>query len=443
MLARLRMLWVNVRDSLWFLPATFTLAAALLALGLIGLEAREWEAAQAAGEWLWSGGPEGTRGVLSAIASSLITVTGVVFSVTIVALQLASSQFTPRLLRNFTADRSNQTVLAVLIGTFTYALLVLRAVRSEAQGGEEFVPRIAAMGALVLVLVSIGFLIYFIDHAARSIQLAVILDRVTRQTREGIQRMLPDRDRGVRERIHATWSPPAGAPATISADASGYLQVVDEEALARLCASCDTWMRMEPRIGEFVLRGRSLVSVWPATACDEEIEKQVRRAFVLGHEPTPEQDLSFGIIEISDIAVKALSPSVNDPTTALRCIDRLGDILLEIGQRAEGPPPAPLEGPPRFLPRPLDYERMVGMAFGQIRHYGAPNAIIGRKLVDLLAQLRELLPPERRAPIEAQLEAAITDARRAVASPIELTGFERMLVRKGLSGEPTEVNSAG
>ena len=443
MLARLRMLWVSVRDSLWFLPATFTLASALLAVGLIRLELRQWSAVQAAGEWLWSGGAEGTRGVLSAIASSLITVTGVVFSVTIVALQLASSQFTPRLLRNFTADRSNQAVLAVLIGTFTYALLVLRAVRSETQDGEEFVPRIAAMGALILVLVSIACLIYFLDHAARSIQLAVILDRVTRQTRENVERMLPDRDDANREPQRGDWSPPPGNPVVIPATESGYLQVVDEEALARLCGSCGLWMRMEPRIGEFVLRGRSLVSVWPPTARDDEIDTQVRRAFVLGHEPTPDQDLSFGIVEISDIAVKALSPSVNDPTTALRCIDRLGDILLEIGQRVEAPPPGPVDGPRRFLARPLDYERLVGMAFDQIRHYGADNAIIGRKLVDLLVQLVDLLPPQRRPPIEAQLDAAITDTRRAVTSPIELTGFERMLVRKGLSGGSADAGSTG
>ena len=441
MLARLRMLWVNIRDSLWFLPATFTVAAALLAMGLIELETGGWSAVERVGEWVWSGGAEGTRGVLIAIAGGLVTVTGVVFSVTIVALQLASSQFTPRLLRNFTADRANQTVLAVLIGTFTYSLLVLRAVRSETSGEQEFIPRIAAMVALMLVLVSIGFLIFFIDHAARSIQLAVILERVTHQTHENIERMLPESDGTELERIRATWSPPAGEPAMVPADSSGYLQVVDEEALARLCGSCDAWMRMEPRIGEFVLRGRPLVTIWPATARDEEIDRLVRRAFVLGHEATPEQDLSFGIIEISDIAIKALSPAVNDPTTALRCIDHLGDILLHIGQRVERLPPTAVEGPPRFLARPLDYERLVGMAFDQIRHFGASNAIVGRKLVDLLPQLLELLPPERHAPIEMQLEAAIADARREVASPIELSGFERMLVRKGLSGGEAEPDS--
>lgn len=442
MLARLRMVWVNVRDSLWFLPASFTAAAALLAMGVVRLEMSGWGAVRRVGEWVWNGGAEGTRGVLSAIAGGLVTVTGVVFSVTIVALQLASSQFTPRLLRNFTADRANQAVLAVLIGTFTYSLLVLRAVRSETQSGEPFVPRIAATIALVLVLVSIAFLIYFIHHAARSIQLGVILERVTQQTQENVERLLPEREDPPPDRKPVAWSPPDGDPATVPAATSGYLQVVDGEALARLCESSGSWMRMEPRIGEFVLRGRPLVSLWPAGARDGEIDRLVRRAFVLGHEPTPEQDLSFGIIEISDIAVKALSPAVNDPTTALRCIDHLGNILLEIGQRGEQPPPTPTEGPPRFLPRPVDFERLVGMGFDQIRHFGASNAIIGRKLVDLLAQLLELLPADRRGPIEVQLQAAIADTRRAASSPMELSGFERMLIRKGISGGRTESDSA-
>src|SRR5690606_11250439 len=122
--------------------------------------------------WVWVGDPDGARGVLSVIAGGLVTVTGVVFSVTIVALQLASSQFTPRLLRNFTADRTNQAVLGVFIGTFTYSLLVLRAIRSEGPDEPVFVPRVAATVAVALVLVSIGFLIYFIDHASKSIQLS-------------------------------------------------------------------------------------------------------------------------------------------------------------------------------------------------------------------------------------------------------------------------------
>ncbi|MBA2243389.1 MAG: DUF2254 domain-containing protein, partial [Gemmatimonadetes bacterium] len=173
MLARLTMVWVKVRDSLWFLPALLTLLASGLAMLVVELEKRGVLALGDSDHWLLGGGAEGARGVLSAIAGGLITVTGVVFSVTIVALQLASSQFTPRVLRNFTADRSNQLVLGVFIGTFTYTLLVLRTVRSPTPDQEAFIPRIAVALAVGLVLLSIAFLIFFINHAARSIQVSV------------------------------------------------------------------------------------------------------------------------------------------------------------------------------------------------------------------------------------------------------------------------------
>ena len=274
MLARLTMLWVAVRDSLWFLPALFTLLAATLALLLIEVEQSHGNLFGEATYWLWEGGAEGTRGVLSAIAGGLITVTGVVFSVTIVALQLASSQFTPRLLRNFTADRSNQAVLGVLIGTFTYSLLVLRAVQSESDEDPAFIPRVAATLAVVLVLISIGFLIYFIDHASKSIQLSVILDRVTRQTKECVADRFPVRDvekKGEERPDTAEWEEPEGEPYAVAARSAGYLQAVDDGSLVKLSRERELWIRMEPHIGQYLLAGRPVASVWPRDAVDAEV----------------------------------------------------------------------------------------------------------------------------------------------------------------------------
>lgn len=431
MLARIHMLWVTVRDSLWFVPAALTVASAILALILIEIEERHGELV-ASGRLLWDGGPEGTRGMLTAIASSLITVTGVVFSVTIVALQLASSQFTPRLLRNFTADRSNQVVLGVLIGTFTYSLLVLRAVRSgtEAPDVEVFVPRIASTVALILVLVSIAFLIYFIDHASKSIQVSVIVDRVTRLTKQHVAERLPEPREG---QVVPQWVQPEGEPGQVRAGESGYLQAVDEGSLIRLCQEKEIWMRMKAHMGQFVLENLPLASVWPEEKIDDQVVQEVRRAFVLGHEPTPEQDIEFGVIEISDIAVKALSPAINDPTTALRCIDRLGEILTMIGRRRSGHPSRHPQDPVRYLADTLDYERIVGLAFDQIRHFGADNPTIGRKLVDLLTQMLTVVPGENHPPLRSQLAAVIADARRSISSPVELEGFEQMLARHGLN----------
>src|SRR5690606_38896955 len=181
-IAKLRALWRNIYVSLWFLPAVFT-GVAILAAALLtradpllpeGINRRELP-------WLFSGGPEGARGVLGAIASSFITITGVVFSITIVALQLASSQYTPRVLRTFMADRANQLVLAVFIGTFVYAMLVMRTIHSGGDGYDAFVPIIATTVAGFFAIVSIGFLIYYIHHAARSLQIDRIMAAVTRE----------------------------------------------------------------------------------------------------------------------------------------------------------------------------------------------------------------------------------------------------------------------
>jgi len=183
MLMKLRMVWARVRDSFWFIPAVLTLLFAVLAVVFVGLDATYEIDMFQGGHWLMGGSVDGARAVLSTIAASLITVTGVVFSITIVALQLASTQFTPRVLRNFLADRSNQRVLGVFIGTFTYTLLVLRVVRSSEEI-KTFVPELSVSVAIILALISIGFLIHFIHHAASSIQAGVILDRVTREALE-------------------------------------------------------------------------------------------------------------------------------------------------------------------------------------------------------------------------------------------------------------------
>jgi uncharacterized membrane protein len=423
MLARLQILWAKVRDSLWFLPGVLTLVAAALAFWITLAERQGMFSSVVASSWIFGGGVEGARGVLSAIAGGLITVTGVVFSVTIVALQLASSQFTPRVLRNFTADRGNQLVLGVFIATFTYTLLVLRTVRSGGENGEPFVPRLAVTLAVVLVLTSIGFLIFFINHLARSIQVASILDRVARRTLQDVFRLFPEHI-GRADEAYPPDPRRSGDSATVPAAGSGYLQAVDSRALFRLGERKRVVIGMEPHMGEFVLPGEALAAVSPSEAVDEEVVETIRTAFVLGPERTPEQDVEFGIIEISDIAIKALSPSINDPTTAFRCIDRLGEILLALGTR--NPPRAERtrDGQVHYLARYTSFERAVGLAFDQIRHFGASNPAIAKKLLQVIAQLLELVPSERRGPLAGQAEAVLRAARKAIESPPDLAAVE-------------------
>jgi uncharacterized membrane protein len=258
MWARLTMIWSTIRDSLWFVPAVLTLCAAVLAFVLVEFEERyDLEAAKGT-RWLVSTSVDGAREVLSTIAGSLITVTGVVFSVTIVALQLASTQFTPRILRNFTADRSNQLVLGVFIATFTYTLLVLRVVRSLQDDG-RFVPHLSVNLAIVLSLVSVGFLIYYIHHAARSVQADVILSVIADDALAHVKKLFPQEIGEPARPSPAEEAAPVGQADLVRSDASGYLQAVDGKSLFALGERQRLLIRMVQPVGAFILKGsRSL-----------------------------------------------------------------------------------------------------------------------------------------------------------------------------------------
>ena len=429
MLARLRLAWARGRDSLWFLPGVLTLLAAVLAFVVTEAERRGAFDAEVLRSWVFGGGVEGARGVLEAIAGGLITVTGVVFSVTIVALQLASTQFTPRILRNFTADRGNQLVLGVFIATFTYTILVLRTVRSAEDGEDPFVPRVAVTLAVVMVLVAIGFLIFYINHSARSIQVAAILDRVANRTIGDVHRLFPEQVGHADGAEPPDPRPPGHEATTVAADAAGYLQVVDARSLFRLGKGKRLVIAMEPHIGDFVVPGQPLASVSPPGEVDEEVCRQIRRAFLLGPERTPEQDVEFGIVEISDIAIKALSPGINDPTTAVRCIDRLAEVLLALGTRHPPDPWRTEEGRVHYLARHTTFARAVGLSFDQIRHFGASNPAIARKLLEVTTRLASLVPPPRRAVLLAQAQAVLDDARARIESVADRVELEEVAKR--------------
>lgn len=428
MLARLQIWWAYARDSLWFIPSIMSALAAALAVAMVSAERTGvLPSKQLATHIVFGGGAEGARGVLSAIAGGLITVTGVVFSVTIVALQLASSQFTPRILRNFTADRANQLVLGVFIGTFTYTMLVLRTVHSGTSEHPVFVPRISVTVAVALVLVSIGFLIYFINHSARSIQVSFILDRVVRTALGDVDRLFPERIGNPDPEHPADPRDPGVPSAVVCADRSGFLQAVDGGTLLDLGERMRAVIGMEPHIGDFILAGEPLASVTPAAAAESgELQDAVRRAFVLGAERTREQDVEFSVIEISDIAVKALSPGINDPTTALHCIDRVSEILLALGTRGEPRIWRTRAGKVHYVARDATFERSLALAFDQARHFGADNPVIARGLLAALARLRRLVAPRHYPALDEQRTAVLRSALAAVTDPGERSALEAM-----------------
>jgi uncharacterized membrane protein len=420
---RIQSWWFQLRGSLWFVPALLTAGAALLALLTVEIDLRLRLDRQAGTDWLFGGGAEGARGVLSAIAGTMITVTALVFSITVVALQLAASQLTPRVLRTFMSDRGNQVVLGFFIGTFTYALLVLRSVRAPLEQRGGFVPAISVSVAIVLALVCVGLLIYFIHHGANSMRVSVVVDRVAAMTLGLVDELYPEERQG-RTTTLADPMVPDESLVPVHAGAAGYLQALDEEALVALARERAMTIRIEPCVGDFVLQGSQIASVLPAV--DPDSEDAIRDALRLGFERTAQADVEFGIVQISDIAVKALSPGINDPNTAMTCTDRLAELLVTVaGRLPAGDLRVRAEGDGRLLLPGPSFDRLVAVAFGRIRHYAAEDARSIEHLATTLGRMAHLVPPACRPPLAREARLALDEARTSISVEADVERVER------------------
>jgi uncharacterized membrane protein len=449
---RLQLVWLRLSGNLWFLPTVMTTLAVALSTLTIILD--DWVIATGRARHLWfvfGVGAEGVRGVLSSIAGGIITVTGVVFSITVVALQLASTQFTPRVLRTFIGDRANQVVLGVFIGTFTYALLILRFVRSEADGVAAFVPSISVTVAMLLAVASVGFLIFFINHIAQSITASAVIDRLTREGVDAACRAFPCEIGRPASSPTPEDRVPTGEPIPVRTDGRGYLQAVDEEALLDLAGVGPLVIRMEGRVGEFFNSGDVVASVWlaatPARADAipkgeiDRLRRTVLSAFVFGTEPTGPQDVALGISRLVDVAVKALSPGINDPTTAAMCIDGIGEVLIVLGGRDA---PAPVReargGEVRLHARRPEFGELADLAFAQLRHYGARDPAVAVKLVVTLRRVAVRVPPSRRGVLARQVEHVARAAEAQVRDEADCARVRlaaaRVLAEIGPHGAP-------
>jgi uncharacterized membrane protein len=337
--------------------------------------------------WVYTGGPEGARAVLSTIAASMITVAGVTFSITIVALTLASQQFGPRLLRNFLRDLGNQIVLGTFVSTFIYCLLVLRTVRGS--DNEEFVPHMAVTVGVVLAMLSLGVLIFFIHHVATSIQASRIIANVAEDLEGAINRLFPE----TIGEDSATADPdnlPLDESDVIDQDSSevraattGYVQAIDAEGLMDLARERNIVVRIRARPGAFVRTGQALLTVGPAPPHGEGDDKAFQQVFIIGSDRTGTQDVTFFVDQLVELAVRALSPGINDPGTARLCIDRLEQALCHLASRRM-PSPArhDEDGRVRVFACPLTFAHIVGSAFDEIARYGRSSVSVTCRLFD-------------------------------------------------------------
>ena len=261
LLVRRRVLWDYLGGALWVLPTVavvvFLTAGALLSRVSVDADSPLWPLA-------FQGTAEDARGILVVVSATMITVTGLVFALTIVALQIAAGQYSPRLLRNFMRDRGTQVVLSVFVGAFAYSTAGLHTVGIQRAGGEAFVPRLAVSGSLVLGLASVGVLIYFIHHLAHSIQIDTIMSQVEREARWVIDDLYPDPS-GYLEREEHCPDPPASA-VVVPAGRSGYIQAVQPDSLVRAAARQDLVVRLARQVGDHVVEGTPLAWAWPRSA---------------------------------------------------------------------------------------------------------------------------------------------------------------------------------
>jgi uncharacterized membrane protein len=411
---RLHALWVNLRSTLWFMPAVIVFCAIALGLALAEIGNTFPSLAQDSLPQLFGFSAEGSRAMLSAIASSMITVAGVAFSVTIVALSLASTQYSPRVLRHFMRDRGNQTVLGVFVGIFAYCLVVLPMVR----GGEEHgnVPALAVAVGVVLAMVGVGCLIYFIHHVATAIQASSIVAIIAAETHDAIEHLFP-------ERLGEDAPPPADELRglvwqPIDARSSGMIQLVNEDALLAASIAHDCMLRMEYRIGDFVVRGSPLVSVTLSGEVPAALEQTIAGAFTINRTRTVEQDAAFGIRQIVDVALRALSPSLNDTTTAILCINYLTDILRRAAERHPESPYRREHGALRVIATRPDFSEHLQLAFDQVRDNAGGKALIYDRLLWGLERIAETCrTPERRKSLAAATRSLSDVATREIKDP--------------------------
>ncbi len=378
--------------------------------------------------------------MLSTIAGSMISVVGVTFSMTLVALSMASSQYTSRVLRNFMSSRLTQSVLGIFAGIFTYCLIVLRTIR----GGDEgaFVPSLAVFVGFVLAVGGVGVLIYFIHHVASSIQASSIIASVADETLLAIDRLFPKTLGDGPTETDDDPSPVALDARkwyAVPAENSGYLQSVDNTALLRLAREHNTVVRMERGIGEFVVQETALVSLALENPPDSGTTAALLSAFSLSRYRTLEQDAAFGIRQLVDVALKALSPGINDTTTGVMCVDYLTVILARLATKHIPASHRFEDGQLRVIAIGPSFQSLLSDAFDQIRESAKGNLGIMLRMLDALRTIASLTAnPRRRQALNDQVEWIAEMARRTIDSPHDRSCFESRLgqVRAPLTSGP-------
>lgn len=391
---RLIALSEKLRASYWFIPMIMGVLAILLSIITIELDEGIGREIRWITGLIYVDSPEGARAVLSTVASSMISVAGTVFSLTMVVLSLTSQQYGPLVLAHFMRDRGNQFVLGIFTATFIYCLLILRTIRGVENS--FFIPHISVLVGLGMSLISLAVLIYFIHHVSQSIQAPNIITRINHELVDAVdelfpvqigQELSPVMDEDLQSDIIERFSQ---AGFSVKTSKSGYLQMVDADALIDIANQHNLIISLDVLPGRFLFKGQTLVQVLPKTASEEALKKSIEEVFIIGSTRTRTQDIEFTITQLSALAVRALSPGINDPFTAIMVIDHLGEALCAVVARQQPSIFRYDENKElRVVARAINFKALFHAAFDQISHYGYTDLLIAVRLLQVFKALWE------------------------------------------------------
>lgn len=422
MKTKLIYIWDLLKTSFWFVPLLIILVAIALALGLVYLDSISTYEPSGFMRYIFSGSAESARSILSTIAGAMLTVAGTVFSITLVALTLATSNFGSRLLRNFMHDRLNQWVLGIYIATFVFSLLVLQATTTGPN--YSFIPNLSVLFAIGLAVANIFLLILFIHHISVSIQANHVVFSTSKTLNQGLKTLFPKNDE---EKSSRTLHPKEKENlrskypihSSIAAHTSGYVQIIDYETMLMLTKKHDMVVNLSYRPGDFVVEKSTLIEVLAKEAYDDKTLNRLRNLIIVGHQRTPLQDAEFAIHQLVEIAARALSPGINDPYTAIICIDNLTSAMCYLtGARFPGNCRFDQDNVPRILENPLTFAGMMDAAFNQIRQYGNEMPAILIRLMESLVTINGFAcNPLQKETLQRHSKLVLDTARSAHLQP--------------------------
>ncbi len=410
----------QLRTNLWLVPILQTLGIGVLFAITYTVDRAAYDGMIQFPSWVLQGSADSARAVLATIAASIITVVGIVFSITIVALTLASTQFGPRMLRNFVRDPGTQVALGTFVASFSYATIALVSVGGGPHG--DFVPHLSITVTFMLTLADVAVLIFFLNHIASMIQLPVVIANIAATLDKEISAL----DRSGELEVKATRGPSheellarfaeAGAP--IRTPRSGYLQVIRHDSLLKIATKADAVIQLPFRPGHFVVAGQVIARVWPPEAA-ESVAERLALGHITGAYRTLPQDISFGFDQLVEIGLRALSPAVNDTFTGMTCVDWIGDGLCRISTswrphriRRDA------EGNIRVIAFQPDFQRLVERTFDTIRQAAVGMPAIMIRQLEVLAKIMEQTPDrELQTPLIHQAEAIQRSSLASVPDP--------------------------